>query len=159
MPLKPDQIRTGVKVWGIAPKPHITQIGDVMTSPSDHKFWGIIIGVFQEERPIVSVALVRKSVEQKMFDVTDELCYADELTWDDELENRTRAHMHREVIDHCDKCSSHRDRVGVIRRLELPGGAGMNLCRNDWLREMAYRTARNRELGKGCQFPIVEWEE
>lgn len=159
MPLKPDQIFRGQKVWGIAPKPHITQVGEVITSPNDHKFWGIIIGVEEGERPIVRVALVVKSVEQKMFDVTDEFVYADQLNFDDELENRTRRQMDREPIDYCDKCSNHNSKVGKIQRLELPGGAGMNLCRNDWHREMSYRKARNKELGRGCQFPIVEWEE
>lgn len=168
MALKPDQIRTGVKVWGIAPKPHILQIGDVKTSPNDHKFYGIIIGVEPDgiiisvepgERQICCVALVTKSVEQKMFDVTDEWCYADELNFHDDMENRTRRQMDREIIDYCDKCSNHHEKVGVIRRLELPGGAGMNLCRRDWRVEMDYRKERNKDLGRECQYPIVEWEE
>lgn len=57
----------------------------------------------------------------------------------------------------CDggKCSRA---SGEVRRLPLPGNAGLILCRSCYENEMNFRRSRNRELAVSCQFPLPTWE-
>lgn len=46
-----------------------------------------------------------------------------------------------------------------VRRLNLGGGAGVNLCKKHWNEEMAYRKKRNKELSGSNKFPIRKFPD
>jgi len=53
-------------------------------------------------------------------------------------------------ISFCDNCGKETK----TRRLSLGGGAGINLCRTCWAKEMQWRKRRNKSLASGAKFPI-----
>lgn len=54
----------------------------------------------------------------------------------------------------CDSCGGTSTRPGTIRRLSLPGNAGLYLCRRCWAKEMSWRKQRNKNLHPSAKFPI-----
>lgn len=55
---------------------------------------------------------------------------------------------------YCDGCSKGFSGAGKIRRLSLPGNAGVFLCKSCWNKEMRWRKLRNKSLSKSARFPI-----
>lgn len=155
--LKPDEIRRGNKVWGISPEPHITSIGDVTVSISDHIFYGVITEIEAGEKTLVKITITKPSVEQRYFEITDELMYTDELNYHPDNQGYCRDHTQIEEPECCGHCFLPKTKTGEIHQLILPGHARVFLCRHCWIREMHYRRARNRELD--VPLPILEWKE
>ena len=53
----------------------------------------------------------------------------------------------------CDNCS----REVKAYRLPIGGGAGINLCKSCWAKEMKWRKQRNKTLSKDAKFTIKKW--
>ncbi len=56
-------------------------------------------------------------------------------------------------ISFCDNCG----RETKTRRLALGGGAGINLCRPCWGKEMKWRKQHNKQLKGDAKFPIRKY--
>ena len=62
------------------------------------------------------------------------------------------------MIDACDGGCWKGDRE--VKRLELGGGSGVNLCESDWNKEMRWRRLRNEEdLEPQNYFDIIAWSD
>jgi len=57
----------------------------------------------------------------------------------------------------CDSQGAGNCSAGETHRMELPGGAGINLCRTHWKRELGWRHDRNRELTGTARYPLPAW--
>lgn len=47
----------------------------------------------------------------------------------------------------------------VIKRIPLPGNAGIHAGRTGFEKEMAWRKERNKDLAPDCMFPILKWDD
>lgn len=59
----------------------------------------------------------------------------------------------------CDNCGKTFHGPGRVRRLDLGGNSGIDLCRTCWQKEMAWRKLRNKTLKGDARFPILKFPE